>query len=348
MEVLNSQNSKDKWLEYWESVSKREPFANPYYCELCCNASSSALCIFWEDGQGKILLPIIKRDISYDLALEQGLRYYDLTSPYGYGGPFFKGNPNWEAFWLEFIEWARKEDIVSCFIRFSLLIPEEVKKHVATKNRNMNIVRSLDISYEKLWYEYEHKVRKNVKRAINNNIEIKIDNQGITIDQFIDIYYETMQRRKANPEYYFGKEFFERIISQLRDSYLIFNAYYKEEIISTELVLISNENIYSFLGGTREKYFILRPNDLLKHEIIRWGVNNKKKNYILGGGYSGNDGIYLYKKSFAPKGEIEFSVAEIIINDNYYKELEKLRLEKESKNGIPWIPRKDYFPSYRG
>lgn len=346
LNIINN-NCLGLWIDYWNNLTRKDPFCHPSFIELFCNAKSIPICVYWENEGGQVLIPLIKRNISYDLGLDSELGLFDLTSPYGYGGPYFKGRPMWDKFWASFIEWARSEDVVSCFIRFSLLIPETVTKYVPAKKKNKNIIRDLDITHEKLWYDYEHKVRKNVKRAINNNIEIKTDDQGITLNQFIDIYYETMKRRKANAEYYFRREFFERIISQLKESYLIFNAYYKDEIISTELVLFSSENIYSFLGGTREKYFLLRPNDLLKHKIISWGINNKKKNYILGGGYSGEDGIYLYKKSFAPNGVFEFKVGEIIVDEKKYNKLIELRKEKEAKKGVNWVPNKAYFPAYR-
>ena len=73
-------------------------------------------------------------------------------------------------------------------------------------------------------------------------------------------------------------------------------------VVSTELVFVAAEHVYSFLGGTLTEALELRANDLLKHEIIRWARDAGRKTFVLGGGYGAADGIFRYKLSFAPKG----------------------------------------------
>ena len=42
--------------------------------------------------------------------------------------------------------------------------------------------------------------------------------------------------------------------------------------------------IYSFLGGTNESYFNMRPNELLKLKVLEWARENDYTFYVLGGG----------------------------------------------------------------
>ena len=80
------------------------------------------------------------------------------------------------------------------------------------------------------------------------------------------------------------------------------------KIISTELVIYGTENAYSYLGGTDRDYFDVRPNDYLKYEIIKWAKAKGLKNFVLGGGYGADDGIFQYKLCLAPHGEYDFYI----------------------------------------
>ncbi len=347
LHVLNYKDNLSEWVNLWRFESNNEPFCSPYYCKLFEDDYSQSLLFYWKDSSGSIILPLIKKSINEKIELESDENYFDLVSPYGYGGPFFCGNPNWDNFWRELIDWSKINNIISCFIRFSLMIPDENIKSIQYKYRNKNIIRNLDINMEDLWYDYEHKVRKNVKKAKSFNLEVEIDDSGKRLDDFMNIYYKTMDRRGADQFYYFSCDFFENIVTQLKGNFLFFHTLKGNNVISTELVLISEENIYSLLGGTLREYYYMRPNDLLKHEIILWGIKNKKKMYILGGGYAENDGIYQYKKSFSPNGIVDYKVGEIIINENRYIELIEKRKHQEEQKGNNWIPKENYFPAYR-
>jgi hypothetical protein len=101
------------------------------------------------------------------------------------------------------------------------------------------------------------------------------------------------------------------------------------------------------LGGTLPDAFPLRPNDLLKHEIILWARETGKKAFVLGGGYGSDDGIYRYKKSFAPQGSVPFSVGTRIHDKNVYDHLVERRRLWESEHQNEWQPRSGWFPEYR-
>jgi hypothetical protein len=101
------------------------------------------------------------------------------------------------------------------------------------------------------------------------------------------------------------------------------------------------------LGGTLPDVFSHRPNDLLKHEIILWARNAGKKAFILGGGHESNDGIFRYKKSFAPQGSMPFCVGTKIHDANNYSRLIEKRRVWENNHQQLWQPRNGWFPEYR-
>ena len=209
------------------------------------------------------------------------------------------------------------------------------------ESRTHNVVRSLDLPIDDLWMDFKQKVRKNVKRARENGLEIIIENTDAHLRDFLDIYYSTMDRNNAQDSFYFSKGFYE-CINRMKDNIMYFHVLQDEKIISTELVLYGAENAYSYLGGTYKEYYDLRPNDFLKFEIIKWAKEKGLKNFVLGGGYGADDGIFQYKTCLAPRGIVDFYIGRKIFNREAYDYLLNLRIKDN-----PICKEAAFFPQYR-
>jgi len=299
-----------------------------------------------------VIYPFLLRDIAAEpFCGEVPTRAFDIVTPYGYGGPFRWGETDpqnlADRFWSAFSEWAARQSIVSEFVRFTLF-PEDILFYPGEREEKlMNVVRSLDIDGGRIWMGYEHKVRKNVNKARRSGVRVEIDLSGERLDEFMYIYSGTMDRRQANKEYYFPRRFFESLRDGLPSRFAFFHAIHEGKVVSTELVLVSTESVYSFLGGTSGEAFDLRPNDLLKHEIILWARKNGKHRFVLGGGYTSEDGIFRYKKSFAPSGCVPFYVGRRVLNPYLYATLVDAKCRWAREGGREWGPRPGYFPDYR-
>ncbi|HAN86984.1 MAG TPA: methicillin resistance protein [Firmicutes bacterium] len=348
--LMNSSIAADRslWLNVWASWEEREVAAHPTYCELFCRPDDQAMCCLMEDAKGTVLFPFILRPLAGEPWASEYADTHDIITPYGYGGPFAWGDPDWRLFWQEFNEWARSSNIASLFARLSLFEDQLIPFDGCVETKAPNIVRTLSMPADELWMDYEHKVRKNVKKARRSGLVVGVDYEGARLDDFLDIYTQTMQRRDAAEFYYFDREFFETLIKDLFGSFAFFHALQNQQVVSTELVLLSANHMYSFLGGTRVDAFDLRANDLLKHSIVRWGIENGKKAYVLGGGYEYGDGIFRYKMSFAPNGQVPFRVGCSVYDPDLYTSLIRSREQWESEQGIGWRPSLGFFPEYRG
>ena len=336
------ETDKSSWLRAWSHWREREVFAHPSYVQLYRHDGDEAICAAWVDGDVMILYPFLLRRVGPYNHADQ----VDIITPYGYGGPFCSGKLTDEVagrFWASFDAWAHARGVVSEFVRFSLFQETLVAWPGNRIPRSVNIVRSLDVSDETMWQEAEYKVRKNVKRARFSGIRIEADPEGAGFSNFMDIYYQTMNRRSALSSYYFPEAYFRSLHENLMGSFMYFHAFLGDKVIASELVLVSNENCYSFLGGTDEHYFDHRPNDLLKYEIFQLSREMGKRRFVLGGGYEPGDGIFRYKRSFAPNGQVEFHVGTRILNEPAYNRLIQDRKEREPE----WQPRPDFFPIYR-
>jgi lipid II:glycine glycyltransferase (peptidoglycan interpeptide bridge formation enzyme) len=122
----------------------------------------------------------------------------------------------------------------------------------------------------------------------------------------------------------------------------------KNRLVSVELVLASDKYLYSFLGGTLREAFPYAPNDLLKHAVIDYGRESGRAGYVLGGGYTKDDGIFRYKKAFDPTGDVPFQRLELIGDRSAYESLiaERLKHERSTDSGARLAD--GFFPSYRG
>lgn len=348
LEIWDARSPADyvRWRTAQERWPDREVFAHPDYVALFAGPADRALCAFMATPRGAVLYPLIQRPIS---ELGEGAGATDLIGPYGYGGPFVTGDgrDHAGAFWRQFEEWASSERVVSEFVRLTLF-PETVLGHPGEREqKQLNVVRSLELSEDRLWMDVDHKVRKNVTRARRHGVTIEMDPGGERGADFARIYRATMDRRGARAEMYFTDRFFETIRARLAGHYLYAHARWAGRIVSTELVLVSAAYVYSFLGGTDQAAFEARPNDLLKWELMRWAKREGKRGFVLGGGRLPGDGIFRFKRAFAPSGLVPFSVVHRIFAPRLYSRLVEARTLAGRRIRPDWTPDRDFFPAYR-
>jgi hypothetical protein len=345
----SSLTEREEWLALWRRWGGAEPFAHPLYLEDFRAEGEQVLCATLTQGDHLVLYPFILRPLARLAFARRDEDRFDLTGPYGYGGAF-SSSPSPELahlFWGQFAEWCRAHRVVASFVRLSLF-PEQVLPFDGDIVKVAeNVVRSLDTSEDECWRDYDRKVRKNVRRALDSGLTCLEDPAGTRLDDFLRVYEETMRRRDALAGYLFPRAFYERLLADCRENVCFFHGLHEGRVVATELVLVSARFVYSFLGGTLDEYFPMRANDLLKHEIIRWARRAGKTGFVLGGGYAAGDGIFRYKKSFAPGGVVAFQVGRAIHDPGSYAELVEQRRAFEHAAGREWKPKPGFFPDYR-
>jgi hypothetical protein len=278
--------------------------------------------------------------------------YKQFSSPYGYTGPLTSKEIDEKTinqFWIDINEWYSKNNVVTEFVRFNLF--ENFNYYNSTLHKTMLNVKGCIINEELQWKLFDSKVRKNVNKAKREGLISKIiylDITDIEIECFYDIYIKTMIRTKASKKFYYNLSDFKSFIRNNPYNSAICNVYFEEKVISSELILVSKNSIFSFLGGTDEIFFDKRPNDFLKFELINWARRNGKDYYVLGGGYGYEDGIFKYKKSFFPNDIVTFFTGRKIVNDDIYIKLVKLNNTFRINNSLDPLSIEDesFFPLF--
>lgn len=345
---------KERWLHYIFAFPQEEQdiFMMPDYYELYENDKIKAECFVFHENDGIILYPYLKTNINYIVNSEIGGQYYDVEGAYGYNGIITRNTNTTliENFGLSFKKYCRKENIIAEFVRFNPIIANYYKEsYLDIELVNKVIIVDLNLDLEDLWFKsYEHAARKNIQKAKKNGVFIEFlwghECTQHWIDRFIEIYHNTLDRREAELLYYFDRQFFLCLCDKLPNNALFVFAINDGKAISCELVLLQGCTAYSFLGGTIYNYFPVRPNNLLKHEVI---IKLKKlglTQYCLGGGFEIEDNIYRYKKTFAKNNTVDFYIGKYVHNQMIYDKVCNLWAERHPEKNAKY---QRYFLKYK-
>lgn len=267
-----------------------------------------------------VLMPFWFRKVIFE---DKETGYNDISSPYGYSGPLYASDMDSKLpmiFWHEVDIWYKANKVVSEFIRFNM---QGNWKHYSGQIKpTLNNVRGKVLPADVQWSNFKPKVRNNYRKSVKSGLTSIIYHDNISvevIEQFHDIYTHTMERTKASSLYFYDLDYFKDLIFNNPSTCAIIIVYKDEAPISSELLLLSDTTINSFLGGTDEKYFETRPNDFLKLEVLKWARERGFTYYFLGGGRENNDSLYHYKKDFFPLDEdtIFYTGRKIIDKEGY-------------------------------
>jgi len=337
-------NETEKWDALVKSFKTFDVhYLNGYAKAFELHGDGEPLLIYYEHNGTRAMNVVLKRDIAkmdtFKDKLEKGT-WFDLSTPYGYGGFWVEGE-DLKAVNNEYSLFCKKNGFVSEFVRFNLFSGFEAAYSGFIRTCSHNIVRTLDLPLEAILMDFEHKVRTNLEKAIDADLRIEFDEKGHRLEEFLKLYDLTMERTGADKYYYFSKDFFEHL-NQLEEGSVFVHVLYEDQVIASTLTLFDKENCYPFLCGSNCDYFNLRPNEFMQVEIIKWAKAKGLKRLILGGGHGEDDGIYRYKKSFAPKGIYDYYIGMKVFDEARYKKLVEMR-----KNESDFNLHKDYFPLYR-
>lgn len=304
---------------------------------------------YFHDDCSRAICVMMRRDISDDphfTSLESG-KYFDLITPYGYGGFFFDRVPDEtsvQKLHNELIAKCSVDGYVSAFFRFNPLSDNAAIHHKPIEVIYLGKTIAIDLATpEIIWQNITSKNRNMIRKAQKAGVEIKHGKGMMLLDTFKKIYDETMRHDNADEYYFFGKEFYESIDRCLNNNYEIFYAEYEGKIIAMSIMLFAGHNMHYHLSGSLYEYRNLAPSNLLLYKAALWGNEHGFKTFHLGGGVgSGEDNLYKFKAAFNRNSECQFAIGKLIIdNDKYNKLLSIRNFTTEELSQI------SFFPTYR-
>lgn len=309
--------------------------------------------LVFKSADDKIIavMPFVLRTIVLN-NLDSG--FYDVSSPWGYNGPFFiKGISEYlmVQFWKALDVWYRDNNVVSEFLRFNFF--NNYTHYSGEALHTLYNVKGDITDWERFWSNLKSNTRNQFRKAEKTGLEFKLFYKDISkkqVEDFYQVYISTMDRRDAIDSFYHPIDYFLNFWKNNQEKCAIGMVYKDGFPISTELFLISEVTMYSFLGGTDSDYFKLRPNEFLKISAIKWANEEGLKFYMIGGGLSNGkeDKLYLYKKKYFPfDDDIDFYTGrKIVMPKAYLKLLTLAGYENVDDTALQGL-NKGYFPKYR-
>lgn len=273
--------------------------------------------------------------------------YFDLTTPYGYGGPLImEAEPGrkqelLDGFAQAFANLCREQGIVSEFVRFHMLAGNagDFSSIYETEHYNKTVGINLADFDDPFQAEFSKSARKSLRRCLRDGLTYEIEEYPDTLEDFAEIYYQTMDRNEADDSYYFGAEYFSSFLETMPEAVIKCSVFYEDKTIAMGFYLRSADVLHTHLSGTLSEYLHLSPAYVMRYALVEWG---KKKGYKLihtGGGISGDpdDGLYRFKKKFGQNTEFDFHIGRKIWNKEVYRDLVKLTGTADAS----------FFPQYR-
>ena len=350
MEIIRSDH-REEWNHIIKSFSDWDIYnLNEYVTSFQLHGDGKPILIYIADDEGRMAYCMMENDIAEDENLKEVLqrgRYYDWTTPYGYGGPLIDGDPADE--WLDSAferirSYAVEHHIVSQFFRFHPLLQNQKLLEQVSRVLYMKKTVYVDTSSEEIIYANMTSNNRNmVRKAQKNNVRIIID-YGERLHDFIDIYEETMRHRAANEYYFFERSYFDYIINEMRDNVVFFYAEYEGCIISASIFFYNDRFMHYHLSGTRFEYRNLGAANLLLSEAAYWALKHGITKLHLGGGVGIEDSLLSFKKHFNKNGLIDFCIGCNIFIENDFETLVELRRKSDPSFDV----NRPYMIKYRG
>ena len=335
---------ENEWNRAISSFGKKDFYHSYDYHQVCIKDNEVAKLLVYSSGDTSIAFPLVIRPIN-------GSGFFDATSVYGYAGPLISGLTSHFDFqdWKEqMLGYFLDDKIISIFSSTNPFIDnqEQLLSH-------MGEIESLgDIVYFDLKQSKAHlkQYSKTTKRYIKRNKELFDIREGNSEDdarQFLEIYYQSMERVGANSQYYFKLPYFIKLLrnhSFFDASFVFATSKENGDVASGAFIIRTKDHIVQYhLSGTVDAYRHLSPIRGVIDYVRCQGKLDSYNFFNLGGGVgSKNDSLYDFKASFSKK-TAPFKVWKYISNIEVYDQLCTIAREKEGEEN----PNTNYFPAYR-
>ena len=319
-------------------------YFKPEYNLLYQNSDRKSSCFYFQNKEKIFFYPFLLQKIDSEK------NYYDITTPYGYGGPI--SNSADKNFLIEaedcLNERLLKLNVIAELIKFHPLIYNHILLKDIYRGKISKVCKTVSLNISKIAEEdllnkiYSYSNKKSIKKAERNECQIMISRNKDVWNKFISLYELNLKKNKASKKYFFSKKYYKIIKELMGENYYIFSCKFNEEIVSSMIILYNDYYAHCHLIGSNNLARKLSANNLLHHEVIKWCKSKNINKLHFGGGVSNdeNDAVYKFKKSFSNETN-DFYVGERIINYEKYNELCKRMINMNEQNNKLFKYRKE-------
>ena len=319
---LISVQEHSRWQKILDSLQITDIYyTSQYFLSALKLDPGEALLFYYKDEEGEVAYPFIKRHINNS----RENFYFDITTPFGYGGPVVKAKNDYVKlvanFRGSFAAYCNKEKIIAEYIRFhplkenALLFKEHLK---------------LSALYETFTIKLKDYFASEATTQLSNgsfekDSDLVIKKLGTVrhMFEFLVLYYSAARRREESDSYYFfTNDYFETLISSMGPNLHLFGAYHDNKLVSACYVLSMGDTIYFHLEGSLSDADNEKTMQLLLLKVAEWGEENYYAYFHLGGDFQGDvySGKPVKKELANCKPEV-FYIGQKVYDQEVYNQL---------------------------
>ena len=263
-------------------------------------------------------------------------KYFDAAAVYGYNGVLTSSALSSADFNLGIARIKKalaERGCVSFFNRESNFTRYRLPESTETgKVLAVDLIQDPDV-YEKSLAE-GHRQEIKALRKLNYTVVKSTDLKAI--QDFQEVYEQTMIRRGAKTNYFFSVKYFESVLKIHSSAPDLRAVYHEGKMIAGAIFITQGDHIYYMFSGSILGVSRYSAMKLILDQVIRENLNNGKKLLHLGGGLGGKqDSLYQFKFGFG-KVILPFYTTQWILIPEAYNRLSAQVLTETS-----------FFPKYR-
>jgi len=163
----------------------------------------------------------------------------------------------------------------------------------------------LDLSKkeEQIFSSLRDSTRRNIKKAISEGVEAKLCNTKESIKEFYRLNCMTRKQHGLPPQ---PISFFEKVYDHIISKglgFVMLASYEKQNIAGAIFFHFGEKALFKY-GASNHKYQLLRANNLVMWEAIKWYNQNNYKSMCFGRTEAENEGLRRYKTGWGTKERI--------------------------------------------
>jgi lipid II:glycine glycyltransferase (peptidoglycan interpeptide bridge formation enzyme) len=251
--------------------------------------------------------------------------YFDITSPYGYAGPYCNDNSFFSQGEEKFVKYVKSQNIVTEFVRYHFLYNNEMRFSENIKNE-MNrslVVIDLRKDWTSIWmHGISINNRNHFRRLERDGYKFEINESPDHLDEFITMYYRTMKNADADKSFYFDREYFQQLFNSLPGKVKLAMVTKGGVTYSTVIFFVSGGFAHYYLMGRNLDYPKVPSSILLYIHIAKWAKESGIELINIGGGRTNapDDILFKSKKRYS-KQIIPFYIGKRIHNADVYQQM---------------------------
>ncbi len=327
IEICKNATSWQQCLQQLPLFPGRPYYDYAYLQMLERNGEGEATALIYRQNGGLVAFyPFLLKKIPAHLTGNQA--FFDIESPYGYGGPIMLNNSQEarDSLMLAHHQWCLNHAIVAEFTRFNPLTGNQLCLSPTTLLEKNRTTVSIDTSgnLDSILSRATPARRRNFNRARQAGLEFA----PCSGHDFMGLYQQTMQNLDAESYYFFSEAYFAALFA-LKETALRGVFMPGGEIIAAAVFLDDELCRHYHLGASAKHLLELRPNDFLMFMATAESAAMRQTMLHLGGGLrdTETDQLFRFKKGFSPDRH-EFFIGKTIHQPEIYRQISGTALER--------------------